>query len=202
MRKSRELVIRLASIRKVLVLSAALTVLIESAAHATAGGVPTLLIVVPASWALFLLALPVKLVLTQLCLKKGWWNSVKISLPTSAISTLVGIPITHIVVTIVSMMLFDLNVLTGDGFVSTILGGVIYIPIEGDMGPAWGPYGTLAFMCIPCFLMSAWWEERMLHSRLPEIDRAPIRDWARTSNGFVYGMAFLVLLMIALSTGH
>ncbi|MEN6371270.1 MAG: hypothetical protein ABFD64_04575 [Armatimonadota bacterium] len=164
-------------------------------AHATAGAVPTMVLIVPGAVLLFLAFLPVKFLAARLIMKTGWGNSFLLALRTSAVSTLVGLPLIAFVLGILAMLLRI-----------PVLYEIAFVPIEGELGPAWGPNVALAILCAVSGVAAAWWDKR---AAMKSVERRPAGDedgsvngdpaeaWAWTANAICYGITTAVLLFTA-----
>lgn len=163
-------------------------------AHAMAGAFPTIILIVPGAVVLFFAFIAIKMIAARIMLKIGWESSFTLALRTSAISTLIGLPVIAVVIGIIAAMLQI-----------PVLWYVALIPIEGEMGPAWGPNVALAILCAISGLVAIWLDKRMAESsfaRKPAWDEDgsvygdPADAWAWTANSICYGIVILILLII------
>lgn len=163
-------------------------------AYATAGAFPTIILIVPGAVVLFFAFIPIKMIAARLMLNIGWGNSLSLALRTSAMSTLVGLPLIAIVLGIIAAVLQI-----------PVLWYVAFIPIEGEMGPAWGPNVALAILCAISGLAAIWlgrWVAEKSFARKPAWDEDgsvygnPADAWSWTANSICYGIVIIILLIM------
>ncbi|MEN6520741.1 MAG: hypothetical protein ABFD46_06265 [Armatimonadota bacterium] len=164
-------------------------------AHATAGAALPILLIVPgavALGALFLVFLLVKVLAARLIIKTGWGSSFLLALKASAVSTLVGVPLVAVALSIVAM-----------SFRIPVLCCVAFVPIEGELVPDWQVNVALAILLAVSGVAATWWDKRAARKGVEKrpawdedgsVNGDPAEAWAWTANAICYGLVIVILL--------
>lgn len=159
-------------------------------ANATAGGVPTFVVMIPISWILFFVLLPIKATVLARFLKRKWSHALGIALPASALSTLIGIPAVSMASAILgtssSVFPYPLN---------WIFSNLTYIPIEGEIGPAWAETASVVLLLIFACITSIWIETHSSGKRLSDLEKPLAQKWAWITNICSYAVLIIALIV-------
>ena len=168
-------------------------------AHADAGA-PMLALVWPCAWILLIPIILVEAVVAVRVLKLGFWAGVKIAGIANLVSTLVGIPVTWVLLVLIQM-------LTGGGGawgIDTIPRKVLavtwqspwLIPYESEF--YWMVPAAAAVLCVPFFFMSVWCENLVARRFFAKEERPNVLRWAWKANLLSYGLVILWPLTVLL----
>ena len=193
--------------RKAAVACLLIGIAIPCAARADVG-VPMLALVWPAAWLLLLVIIPVEGWFARRMLALPWSRALSVSAVANLVATLVGIPLVWFLLLLVE---FGLGWMMSTGFVpetpppEALVKAVAITLMAPWLGPGvelqpWIAPAAAAYLCIPFYLASVFCENHVVRRRLREHDPARIRRWAWVANGFSYGIAFLVLVTLAIAT--
>jgi len=172
----------------------ALLLLLASPAYADAG-VPMLLVIWPASWALLLFIIPLEAAVGLRAPRISFGNRLKMAAAANLVSTLAGIPLTW-------GLLVGLQMLGGGGSawgLETLHQKPLAVTVQSpwlipyDNALDWMIPAAAAVLCIPFFLMSVGCEY-LVARRFIEKPRWPqVRRWAWQANTVSYGLILLFL---------
>lgn len=190
-----EFIVRLRRVGPYLALSLCLSIICCSPAKADAG-VPMLAIIWPASWFLLLAIIPIEALIAVRILKTGWKRNLIMVSVANAFSTLLGIPVTWILLVLCQMF-------SGGGgayglgtnetrLLAVTLQSPWLIPYEADLN--WMIPAATAVLCVPFFFMSVFVEEISARRFVEKEDRALLRRWAWQANGITYGCIVIGLV--------
>lgn len=176
-----------------------LCILFEPSAFANAG-LPMLQVVFPASFLLLFLIVPLEAYVGAKCLKVKFFVALQISFYANIFSTLIGIPITWMV-----LVGFELLLGGGSGFGESTFSqlfltatiGSPWLPISIG-SPRWLIPAAGCSLCIPFFFMSFWFEF-LFAKRFADgkHDRVLLKKWFWEANRLSYGLIFAALLLTA-----
>jgi tetratricopeptide (TPR) repeat protein len=187
-------------------------------AHADAG-VPMLALMAVPMWASLLVIIPLEAYIATKRIGVGWWRCVKVSAVANLVSTVVGVPVTWILLVLaeISMSYLGQHLMPAQGPAHTvprfwgaaltalnvILTAPWLVPIESDL--YWMIPTAALILCLPFFLASVWIEYRVAR-RMVGLDRGPRAfDWAWRANLASYillGLVPTVLLGKSLVDHH
>lgn len=154
-------------------------------------------VIAPSSWVLLLLIIPIEAVVGIWIMRQPFVALLKVSAKANAFSTIVGIPITWALLTLIEMIFAG----TAQG-VETPLKKIYtitvqspwLIPYESEfrwMGP-----GAAAFLCIPFFFMSVWCERWIANKNfVDDKSETRVNRWIWTANIVTYGIIFTTLVI-------
>jgi hypothetical protein len=167
-----------------------------------------LAIVWPAAWLLLLLIVPAEGWFARRMLALPWRRALGVSALANLVSTLVGIPLVWFVLLLVE---FGLGWIISRGFVpetpppDALINAIAITLMAPWLGPGvelkrWIVPAAAAYLCIPFYVASVFCENIVVRRLLREHDPNRIRRWAWLANGFSYGIAFLVLVSLAIAS--
>jgi len=183
--------------------AAALFILWPRVALANAG-LPMLFIMWPAAWVSFVPVVLVEAWIARRVLETPWPRSLRVATLANAVSTIVGIPITWVMLTVAEFVTFDV---IGGRNVPGLMGTVLSAPWLGPsgFGEYWRVPLAAALLCVPFALASVAIEGVIAGWTLAELPRARVRRWAWVANAGTYGLLFvaaLIWLVVSLVRGH
>lgn len=175
-------------------------------AHADVG-VPMLAVMWPPAWLLLLVIVPIEGYFARRIMSLDWRSALGVSLRANLASTLVGIPLTWLLLVLVELgtgyaaylLKFDqANVPLG---VQRAVAITVLAPWlgPGDWG-AWIVPAAAAYLCIPFFFVSVLIESRVAVRRLGPLEAPLVRRWSWYANGFSYATIFAFLVAWALGS--
>lgn len=166
---------------------------IPSAGYADIG-LPMLFYVLPASWVLLPLVIVVEAVIAVRLLRTGWKMALCVAAAANLLSTLLGVPLTWVVLVVPEALLFD-GAAGLDTFWQRLYAVTVQapwlIPYESDL--YWLVPAAAMSLCVPFFLISVWIERLVALRMLPDQQPADVRRWAWAANGATYGVIILAL---------
>jgi len=160
-------------------------------------GVPMIFVIAPSSWVLLLLIIPIEAVVGICIMRQPFVALLKVSAKANAFSTIVGIPITWALLTLIEMIFAG----TAQG-VETPLKKIYtitvqspwLIPYESEF--RWMGLGAAAFLCIPFFFMSVWCERWIANKNfVDDKSETRVNRWIWTANIVTYGIIFTTLVI-------
>ncbi len=173
-------------------------------AHADAG-VPMLALMAVPMWASLLVIIPLEAFVATRRLGTRWGKSLKVSSVANIVSTVVGVPLTWLVLVAVEMGLqYAGGFTTGPGpqnplspLVGVAVGAVNMIvmapwlvPYEGNF--YWMIPTAALILCVPFFFASVWIEYLIARLMMGREHAPQTRDWAWMANIASYGLLVLV----------
>ncbi len=162
-------------------------------------GLPMLIVVWPVMWVILVPIILLEAAVGTKLLHIGFPEAVQISALANIVSTLIGIPITWLI-----LLVIEMRVGKGGGVydISTVWGKIASVTIQS---PWILPFPRLdivvpaaaLFLCIPFYLMSVMTEclsaQLITQGRLSSKELA---NWAWQANGVSYGLICLILLVL------
>jgi hypothetical protein len=170
-------------------------------------GVPMLAIVWPWSWVLLPVIIVLEAMVAACILKINVKQCFALATIANLISTLVGIPVTWIVLLIFEIlteMLFWIMPWLRSAPIGFILETIMQTPWLGPLinAPDWLLPTYTILLCVPFFLMSVWVEYLVAKFYLRDFgNRKLILRWSWMANSLSYGLIIIGLLWLALF-GH
>lgn len=176
-------------------------------AHADVG-VPMLALMWPPAWLLLLVIVPVEGLFARRILSLDWRAALGLSLRANLASTLVGIPLTWLVLLLAefgtgyAFSLLKFDEVNGRSAVQRAVAMAVFAPWlgPGDGLSRWIVPGAAAYLCIPFFFVSVLIENRVALHRLGPLEAPLVRRWSWLANGFSYSIIFACLVTWAISS--
>lgn len=173
---------------------------VAAPAHADIG-VPMIAAVAPASWFLLLPIIAIETVVAMKVLKKGFVDGFRVAAIANAVSTLIGIPLTWMVLALVEMIISKGGSAWGistplQKLAAVTLQSPWLIPYEEELH--WMVPAAGATLCIPFFFMSVWCERFVAFKLTKKEQKRDVNRWAWIANGITYGLLFASLIVVAL----
>ncbi len=169
--------------------------LVVSTAPARDAGIPMLLIVWPSSWFLLLAIIPIEAAVAVRVLKTEWKKNLIMVSVANLASTIVGIPVTWVLLVVCQMLVGGGYAYGLDTDQSRMLAVTLQspwlIPSVSDL-PWMIP--TAAVLCVPFFFMSVFVEELSARRFVEKKSHPLLRRWSWIANSLTYGCIVLVLL--------
>ena len=183
-----------------LAICSAISILVILASPANAdSGLPMLAVVWPASWILLIGIIPIEAAIAVRVLKTGWRQSLIAVFWANLSSTILGIPVTWLGMTILQYLFFISNVADvghlPNGLQVTLFlvwGSSWLMPVEADLN--WMIPAAAAVLCIPFFFMSVVIECFCIRRFFFKENKLLVWRWAWIANGITYGFIVLSLL--------
>lgn len=163
-------------------------------------GAPMIILIAPASWALLLLIIPIEAAVGVWTMRERLLKLIKISAAANLLSTIVGIPVTWLLMVIIQMLIGGGSAWGIETAAQKLLAVTIQspwlIPYESEFG--WMVPSAAAFLCIPFFFMSVWCEQRVACKFFSEDkSRINVKRWVWRANAVTYGIIIAALVSSA-----
>ncbi len=171
-------------------------------------GVPMLAVMWPPAWLLLLLIIPVEGYFARRILLLDWRSALRLSLRANLASTLIGIPLTWLVLLLVEFgtgYLIDVLNVDQANVPPDVQRAVAITLLAPWLGPgdglsAWIVPAAAAYLCIPFFFASVLIENRVALRRLGPLETPLVRKWSWYANGFSYSIIFACLAAWAIGS--
>ncbi len=177
------------------ILSVCLLVVSTAPARADAG-IPMLLIVWPSSWFLLLAIIPIEAAVAVRVLKTGWKKNLIMVSVANLASTIVGIPVTWVLLVVCQMLVGGGYAYGLDTDQSRMLAVTLQSPwlIAPVSDLPWMIPTAAAVLCVPFFFMSVFVEELSARRFVEKKSHLLLRRWSWIANSLTYGCIVLGLL--------
>jgi hypothetical protein len=167
-------------------------------------GLPMVFVVVPYSWWSLPAVILIEAMIARLVYRIPTGQSAKMSAVANIVSTVVGIPITWVLM-LAGQMFFNGTKAHGiDTFWEKLFAITIQspwlIPYEDDLH--WMVPAAAAFLCIPFFIMSVFIEAAIGCALVPKSMHAKIRSWSWLANAITYGIIVICLVILTIRAYH
>jgi hypothetical protein len=157
-------------------------------------GVPMLLFVWPSSWLLLLAIVPIEAAVAVRLLKISWKRSLTMSGAANLVSTIVGIPVTWILLVVLEMVSGGGRAYGLDTLWKRVYAVTVQSPwlIPYDVGSDWMVPSAAAVLCVPFFFMSVA-VEAFCATKFTK-DKPLAWRWSWMANGITYVCIVIGLL--------
>lgn len=166
-------------------------------------GAPMIFLVWPASWALLLLIIPTEAVVCMRVMRVRYSRALKVVGVANLASTLIGIPITWILLVGIEMLMLlamrnglphNINV-SIRAALNTIIMSPWVAPFEGEY---WLVPASCGVLCVPFFFMSVWAENLAARRFFKKEQHGEVKRWAWLANGLTYGVIIAILTVMTI----
>lgn len=147
--------------------------------------IPTLGLLWPAAWLVLIPVILVEALVAVQVLGLGYGEACKAVGSANLTSTLVGIPVTGLLMAAVQVW----ALIAGLGNLDTTFGhfAVTTLVLTGEADDWMIPAAAILYS-VPFFFMSVYVERRSMEEHLPQADGTSVRRWAWQANGLSYGL--------------
>lgn len=160
-----------------------------------------LVVVWPVAWALLIPIIALEALVALPILRVGYKTALKAVAKANVASTLVGVPVTWLILVVFQLCLGGGSAWGDDTKSEKILAVTLQapwlIPYEHDFG--WMIPSAASVLCIPFFFMSVWVENRVASRYFCGDERPMVLRWAWLGNAASY---CLILIWLAFEIWH
>jgi hypothetical protein len=156
-----------------------------------------LVVVWPCSWLLLLAIVPIEAAVAVRVFEIGWKKSLTMSGAANLVSTIVGIPVTWVLLVVLQLSLGGGRAYGLDTVWTRVIAVTFQSPwlIPYDVNPNWMLPTAAAVLCIPFFFMSVA-VESFCARRFTKDRRRLAWHWSWIANGITYGCIVIGLIAI------
>ena len=159
-------------------------------------GVPMLAVMAIPMWGLLLLIVPLEAYLAKRILSISHRRSYKLSIAANAASTVLGVPITWLILVVVEMAAsheaktFNEILFKANGIQQLLMTLPWLYPFEGSL--YWMIPSAAIILLIPFYFVSVWSEYVAAKLLFRDIDRKLLKKWAWISNSASYALMIII----------
>ena len=177
------------------------TLILESAPASANAGVPMLFLMWPVSWLLFVPIIIVEGAVLRNVLDLTRRRSVLVSTAANAVSTLIGIPLTWLILLGLEVFLTNAEAYGLETPAKRLLAFTIQAPWLNPYESAlhWLVPAASLVLCVAFFLVSVFSERLVVRLLEPHADPIAVAHWSWRANLITYGVVVVALLLLLIT---